>query len=209
MDTYDQRVYAIGKGPTKLTMEAPMSGVTVGSDVIVRGMVTDISPGTQTPEIAMRFPNGVPAVADDSMSEWMLYVYKQFEQPMSVSGVTVIFSAVDPDGNYMDLNRVTSDGAGYYSFAFKPEKEGIYTIIATFEGSEAYYGSFAETSIVVGSAPTTATPIEPEQPEPEVPVEPTETVETPMITTEIAAVIGVAAVAVIAAVVFVLLRRRK
>jgi len=139
----------------------------------------------------------------------MLYVYKQFEQPMSVSGVTVIFSAVDPDGNYIDLNRVTSDGAGYYNFAFKPDKEGVYTILATFEGSEAYYGSYAETAIVVGHAPAAATPIEPEQPEPEVPVEPTEPVETPLITTEIAAIIGVATVAVIAVVAFVLLRRRK
>jgi outer membrane protein assembly factor BamB len=208
MDTYDQRVYAIGKGPSKLTVDAPMSGVTVGSDVILRGMVTDVSPGTQTPEIAMRFPNGVPAVADESMSEWMLYVYKQFEQPM-VDGVTVIFSAVDPDNNYMDLNRVTSDGAGYYSFAFKPDKEGVYTILATFEGSEAYYGAYAETAIVVGPAPTAATPMEPEEPEPEAPVEPTETVETPLITTEIAIAIAVAAIAAVAIAIFFVLRRRK
>ena len=208
MDTYDQRVYAIGKGPSKLTLEAPMSGVTVGSDVILRGMVTDVSPGTESAEIAMRFPNGVPAVADESMSDWMLYVYKQFEQPMSVKGVTVIFSAVDPDNNYIDLNRVTSDGAGYYSFAFKPDKEGIYTIIATFEGTEGYYGTYAETAIVVGPAPTPAAPIEPE--EPVEPIEPTEpTTTAPFITTEVAIIIAVVAVAVIGVVAFVLLRRRK
>jgi hypothetical protein len=207
MDTYDQRVYAIGKGPTELTMEAPMSGVTVGSSVILRGTVMDVSPGTQSPEIALRFPKGVPAVADADMSAWMLYVYKQFEQP-NVNGVTVIFSAINPNGEYQDLNRVTSDGAGFYSFSFKPEMEGVYTIFATFEGSEGYYGSCAETAIVVDAAPTPATPIEPEQPEPEVPVEPTEPA-APLITTEIALVIAVAAIAVVAVAVFFVLRRRK
>ena len=134
------------------------------------------------------------------------------EQP-TVNGVTVIFSAINPEGQYQDLNRVTSDGTGFYSFSFKPEMEGVYTIIATFEGSEGYYGSCVETAFVVDPAPTPAAPMEPEQPEepeePEVPTEPTEPVETPLITTEVAVIIGVASVAVIAVVAFVLLRRRK
>lgn len=208
MDTYDQRIYAIGKGPTELTIEAPMSGVTVGSNVILRGTIMDVSPGTQTPEIAMRFPKGVPAVADADMSEWMLYVYKQFEQP-TVDGVTVIFSAINPNGEYQDLNRVTSDGAGFYSFSFKPDMEGVYTIFATFEGSEGYYGSCVETAFVVDPAPTPASPMEPEEPEPEVPVEPTEPA-APLITTEVAIIIAaVAAIAVVAVAVFFVLRRRK
>jgi hypothetical protein len=185
-----------------------MSGITLGSSVILRGSILDVSPGTQSPEIALRFPKGVPAVADESMSEWMLYVYKQFEQPMSVNGVTVIFSAVNPQGEYQDLDRVTSDGAGRYSFAFKPEMEGIYTIIATFEGSEGYYGSYAETAIVVDPAPTPAAPMEPEEPEPEVPEEPTEPVETPLITTEIAIIAAVAVLAVIAVAAYWFLKRK-
>ncbi|PVX23694.1 MAG: hypothetical protein CW691_09920 [Candidatus Bathyarchaeum sp.] len=208
MDTYDQRVYAIGKGPTQLTLDAPMSGVTVGSDVILRGMVTDVSPGTETPQIAMRFPNGVPAVSDESMSEWMLYVYKQFEMPTDATGVTVVFCAVDPEGNYMDLDRVTSDGNGYYSFAFKPDKEGIYTIIATFEGSGAYYGSFAETSIVVGPAVSASTPIdnEPVDNEPVDNNEPTS--EAPFISTEIAIIAAVAVAAVIGVAAYWMLKRK-
>jgi len=41
--------------------------------------------------------------------------------------------------------------------AFTPEVPGEYTIVATFEGSGAYYGSSAETAINVEEAPA-ATP---------------------------------------------------
>jgi len=207
MDTYDQQIYGIGKGATELTANASPKVATLGSSVLIEGTIMDISPGTKEADIAIRFPNGVPAVSDQSMSDWMLYVYKQFNQPTSVSGVTVIFSAVDPDGNYMDINRVTSDGAGCYRYAFKPEKEGIYTIIATFEGTNGYYGSYAETSIVVDPAPAPAAPIEPE--EPITPVEPIETTEAPFITTEMAIILAVAAVAVIGVAALFVLRRRK
>jgi outer membrane protein assembly factor BamB len=46
MDTYDQQVYGIGKGPSSLTAQAPMSGVTVGSSVQITGTIMDVSPGT-------------------------------------------------------------------------------------------------------------------------------------------------------------------
>jgi len=48
--------------------------------------------------------------------------------------------------------------------AWTPPKEGLWTILATFPGSKAYYPSFAQTSISVTSAPS---PIEiPEAPQP-------------------------------------------
>ena len=59
MDTYDLRVYAIGKGPIALTVTAPDSGVTEGSDIVIKGTVTDISSGTQDYALAARFPNTV------------------------------------------------------------------------------------------------------------------------------------------------------
>ena len=40
-----------------------------------------------------------------------------------------------------------------YKLMFTPEVPGEYTIIATFEGSKAYYGSYAETAIGVEEAP--------------------------------------------------------
>lgn len=159
MDTYDQRIYAIGKGPTSVSVEAPLIAVPKGSAVTIRGMVTDISPGTEDVALKLRFPQGIPAVADQDMSDWMLYVYKQFERPTNGNGVQVKLEAIDPDGNYEYVGTTTSDMNGLYHFAWKPEIEGSYTIIATFEGSKAYYGSYAETALTVGAV-SSATQIE-------------------------------------------------
>jgi hypothetical protein len=155
MDTYDQRIYAIGKGPSATSVVASPDIATQGSKVLVKGMVTDISPGTQDSAIKLRFPNGVPAVADESMSDWMLYVYKQFPCPANVKGVEVIVEVLDPNNNYYEVARATSDGSGFYSATFDPPVPGKYTIIARFAGSKAYYGSHAETAIYVEEAPPT------------------------------------------------------
>ncbi|MEM3050643.1 MAG: PQQ-binding-like beta-propeller repeat protein [Candidatus Bathyarchaeia archaeon] len=153
MDTYDQRIYAIGKGPSKTTVEASPEIATHGSKVLVKGMVTDVSPGAKSAALSMRFPNGVPAVADESMSDWMLYVYKQFPCPANVKGVEVVIEVLDPNNNYYEVARTTSDGSGFYSAAFEPPVPGKYTIVARFDGSKAYYGSHAETAVYVEEAP--------------------------------------------------------
>ena len=70
-NNYDHQVYAIGKGPSALTVDAPMAGVVQGESMVIRGTVTDISAGTKQKEQAARFPNGVPAVSDASQSQWM------------------------------------------------------------------------------------------------------------------------------------------
>jgi hypothetical protein len=88
----------------------------------------------------------------------MLYVYKQFERPADVMGVEVVVSVIDPNNNVYEVGRATSDSSGMYSVAFTPEVPGKYTVIASFEGSGAYYGSFAETAINVEEAPA-ATPV--------------------------------------------------
>jgi len=149
MDTYDQRIYAIGKGPSAITVEAPLLASTLGSTVTIRGTVTDISPGTQEYAIAARFPNGVPAVADASMNDWMLYVYKQFPKPDDVTGVPVTLEAIDPNGNYQNIGTATSDAFGNYGFTFEPEVSGQYLIMATFYGSDSYYGSTTTTYLTV------------------------------------------------------------
>lgn len=164
MDTYDQRVYAIGKGPSATTVTASPEVSMHGSSVLVKGMVTDISPGTKDYSKTSRFPNGVPAVADESMSDWMLYVYKQFPRPADATGVEVVLEAVDPNGNFYEIGRVTSDMSGMFKKMWTPEIEGEYTIIATFEGSESYWSSYAETAIGVGPAPEPY-PETPEYPE--------------------------------------------
>jgi hypothetical protein len=132
-----------------------------GNSVLVEGMVADISPGTKDSALAMRFPNGVPAVADESMSEWMHYVYMQFPRPTDVTGVEVVVSVLDPNNNYYEVGRTTADADGTFGVTFEPEVPGTYKIIATFEGSGAYYGSHANTYVSVEEAPATAEPTPP------------------------------------------------
>ena len=158
MDTYDQRVYAIGRGPSAVTVEAPMAALALGSSVVIRGSVTDVSPGTQSDELVIRFPNGVPAVSDDSMSEWMLFVYKQFPRPTDATGVEVTLNVIDSNGNFREIGKTTSDASGFFSYQWTPDIEGKYTVIASFAGTNAYYGSFAETAFAVDPAAATGTP---------------------------------------------------
>ena len=174
-DTYDLNIYAIGKGPSATTVTASPEVSVHGSSVLVKGMVTDISPGTEAYARTARFPNGVPAVSDANMSDWMLYVYKQFERPVDVMGVDVIVSVIDPNTNCYEVGRTTSDSSGFFKLAFTPQVPGEYTVIASFEGSKAYYGSFAETAINVEEAPA-STPAP--TPVPQAPVETYFTVST-------------------------------
>ena len=153
MDTYDQRIWAVGKGPSKTTVSAPENTQPFGAEVLVKGFVTDTSPGTKDYGLTVRFPNGVPAVSDGSQSEWMLYVYKQFECPTSAAGVEVIIEVLDANNNYYEVGKTTSDLTGFYSLAFTPEVPGKYTVVARFAGSDAYYASYSETAINVAEAP--------------------------------------------------------
>jgi hypothetical protein len=158
MDTYDQRVYAIGKGPSDTCVSASPKVSVYGSSVLVEGMVADISPGTDSFGLQKRFPNGVPVVSDESMSDWMLYVYKQFERPSNATGVEVVISVLDPNNNFYEVGRATSDASGFFHSSFTPEVPGEYTIYASFAGSKAYYGSSAESAINVEEAPEATPP---------------------------------------------------
>jgi hypothetical protein len=152
-DTYDNRIYAVGKGPSATAVSASPKISVHGSNVLVEGTVTDISPGTEDYALRARFPNGVPAVADESMSDWMLYVYKQFPRPADALGIEVVVSVLDPNNNYYEVGRTTTDSKGFFSLSFEPEVPGDYTVIATFEGSKSYYGSDAQTAVSVQDAP--------------------------------------------------------
>ena len=196
MDSYSQLIFAIGKGPSSLTLETPLLAISKGSGVNIKGRVTDVSPGTKDYTLTSRFPNGVPAVADQYMSDWMLYVYKQFPRPSDAVGVPVKIQIVDPEGVYAWIGTATSDAYGNYAYPFAPQKEGQYTIIATFDGSDSYYGAQATDYLLVGPASTPTSPITPETP------------ASPLVTTEVALVL-VAAIAAIVIVAFLALRKRK
>lgn len=223
-NSYDNRIYAIGKGPTETTVNASPKVSVHGTSVILEGNVMDISAGTKDSTISPRFPAGVPAVADESMSEWMQYVYMQFEHPGNVMGVTVNLEAVDPNNNYQNLGTTTTDSSGNYGFTFEPEVPGQYLIMATFEGTKSYWSSTQTTYLTVDQAMSPSTTIEPEEPEtpvepedpetptepeePETPTEPEQPAETPLITTEVAIIAAVAIAAVIGVAAFWALRKR-
>ena len=157
MDTYDQRIYAIGKGPSAITVEAPMTAIPMGSSLVIRGKVIDVSPGTKSDDLTLRFPNGVPAVSDDSISDWMQYVYRQFARPSNATGVPVTLSVVDANGNYREIGTTTSTD-GFFSFNWQPDIEGQYTVYASFGGSESYWPSHAVTAFAVDEAAATPAP---------------------------------------------------
>jgi hypothetical protein len=164
-DTYNQQVYAIGKGPSQTTVTAPNIGVPLGTSVIISGSVTDVSPGTEEFALRARFPNGVPAMSDASQSDWMLYVYKQFVRPADAVGVDVMLSVIDANGNYREIGTATTDTSGMYSLKWTPDIPGKYTVIAAFGGSGAYYASFDQTAIgvddlVEASPSPTSKPVE-------------------------------------------------
>jgi hypothetical protein len=157
-NAYDGRIYTVGKGPSAITVEAPKAGIDFGKTVVISGTITDISAGTKQDEQAARFPNGVPAVSDESQGAWMEYVYQQQPRPGDVTGVPITLSVVDANGNYRIIGEPMSTADGFFTYNWKPDIEGQYTIYASFAGSEAYYPSNAVTSFAVDPAPATPTP---------------------------------------------------
>jgi outer membrane protein assembly factor BamB len=157
-NTYDGQVYSIGKGPSKVTVEAPMAAVELGKSLVIRGTVTDVAAGTKQNEQAARFPNGVPAVSDASQSDWMAYLYMQKPRPTNTTGVPITISVVDSNGNYRDIGTTTSNADGFFTFNWKPDIQGQYTVYASFAGSESYWPSHSITSFAVDPAAPTPEP---------------------------------------------------
>jgi hypothetical protein len=158
VNDYDHKIYSVGKGPSAITVDVAPGSITQGSSLVIKGTVTDIAAGTKQPEQAARFPNGVPAVSDQSQSDWMAYVYMQKPRPTDVTGVTVELSVVDANGNYREIGTTTSNSDGFFTFNWKPDIEGQYTVYAIFAGSESYWPSHAVSSFAVDSAAPTSAP---------------------------------------------------
>lgn len=197
-NAYDGQIYAIGKGPSETSVEASPKVSSKGTSVLLEGRITDISAGTENSVIAARFPQGVPAVSDESMGEWMEYVYMQHDRPDNVKGVPVSLTAIDPNGNFINIGTATADDNGFYSHKWTPEIEGKYVVTAIFMGSGSYWPSHTETAIIVDPSTATSTPIEPDQP----------VTETSFISTELAVIVAVAAAVVIGAAAYWALKRK-
>ncbi len=152
LNYYDNKIYSYGKGPSQLTVAAPDSGVEVGKSLVIHGSIIDVSPGTKQTEQAARFPNGVPAVSDESEEAWMEYVYSQQSRPTNATGVPVRIDVIDGNGNFRTIGNTTSDASGFYSFDWKPDIPGKYTVIATFEGSASYWPSSSQAAFAADEA---------------------------------------------------------
>jgi outer membrane protein assembly factor BamB len=157
LNGYDNRLYAIGKGPSKTTVSIKNNVISQGSSVLIDGTILDVSPGTEDIALQMRFPNGIPAVADESMTDWMQYVYMQYERPTDVEGVDVFLKIQDPNGDWYSAT-VTADENGVFSHMWTPAIEGEYHVTAMFEGSNSYYASQATTTFGVDQAPADDVP---------------------------------------------------
>ena len=157
-NAYDNQIYAYGKGPTEISVNAPKTAIELGKSIVIEGSVMDISAGATQQAQAANFPNGLPAVSDASMTHWMEYVYMQQPFPANATGVPVTISVIDSNNNYRQIGTTTSDASGTFGYQWTPDIEGKYTIIASFAGSESYYGSYAETYVAVDPASATPTP---------------------------------------------------
>ncbi|XHH10574.1 MAG: PQQ-binding-like beta-propeller repeat protein [Candidatus Bathyarchaeia archaeon] len=146
---YDGYTYIYGKGPSKTTISAPQTAVTLGQSIEITGTVLDQSPGSMD----------TPAIADENMGDWMGYLYTNSPKPTNAIGVPVSLDAYDPNGNYIHIADVISNVDGSFQKLWQPENAGEYTIIATFMGTNSYGSSSASTGIGVVNAPeSTATP---------------------------------------------------
>jgi len=155
---WDGTMYVFGKGLSATTVTAPNVVVLQGSGVVIQGTVLDQSPAQ---------PN-TPCVTAESMQTQMEYLHLQ--QPidglwhnLTITGVPVTLTAIDPNGNIQDIGTVTTNGYyGTFSKAWTPTLEGDYQIIASFKGDDSYGSSGAAIGITVGPAPTTSATTQPE-----------------------------------------------
>ncbi len=171
-NAYDNQIYAFGKGPSALTVSAPSMGVTTATPFTITGTIMDVSPGTRAivspdqtqakqNEVALRFPNGLPAVSDESQSHWMEYVYQQQPFPFNTTGVPITLSVVDANGNFRQIGETTSDASGTWAFNWTPDISGDFQVVASFPGSNSYYPSSATAYFYASEGAThapTATP---------------------------------------------------
>jgi hypothetical protein len=171
LNFYDNQIYCYGKGPSATTVTASPKTSVHGNSVLIEGSVTDQCVGAKRIAEKVGFTNGVPAVSDASQEAWMEWLYEQQGKPANATGVEVSLDTIDPNGNYVHIDTVTSDDSGMFKKMWTPEVPGEYTVIATFAGTKSYFSSSAETAIGVSEAP--AATAEPEYPQP---VDPTWTI---------------------------------
>jgi hypothetical protein len=127
-DAYTGYMFTVGKGQSQTTVAAPATNIEVGQSFTITGTVLDMSPAQK----------GTAAISDESMDAWMEYKHMQMPKPSDATGVPVQLTAIDPNGNLINIGTAISDTDGEYGFSWAPEVAGLYRVIATFAGSESY-----------------------------------------------------------------------
>jgi hypothetical protein len=155
LNYYDNQIYAFGKGDSATTVTASPDVSMYGDAVLIKGTVTDQTPtGKRNINQETQFTlKGTPAISDEDMSAWMEYLFMGQAFPADAKGVEVILETLDPNGNFYEIGRTTSDINGNYGFTWEPPVPGDYQIFATFEGSASYGSSSASTYMSVAEAP--------------------------------------------------------
>jgi hypothetical protein len=161
-NAYDNQIYANGMGPTKITVSVPAIGVITAAPVTIAGTITDLSAGASQNGVNANFPNGLPCVSDASMSGFMEAIYEQQPMPSNITGVPIVLSVLDSNGNYRQIGTATSNSLGIWSYTWTPDISGDYTVYATFAGSQSYYASTAATALHA-SEPAVAPATQPTQ----------------------------------------------
>jgi outer membrane protein assembly factor BamB len=155
IDGYTGYEFCFDKGKTATTLQVGPKSSVYGSDVVIEGTVKDLSSANQL------YP---ACVSDESMTPWMEYCNINGPMPTNTTGVEVTLSVLDSNNNYRDIGTATTDpyNDGFFTFAWKPDIKGGFTVYATFKGTESYWSSNTATSFVVAEAPApTAAPAAP------------------------------------------------
>ncbi len=142
LNAYDNQLYAFGRGPSAMTVDAPSVGVSTATPIVISGTITDVSAGASQSVVAKNFPNGLPCVSDESQSHFMEAVYQQQPMPYDTTGVPVTINVVDSNGNYREIGQTTSVD-GTFAYTWTPDIPGSYEVVASFAGSNSYYPSSA------------------------------------------------------------------
>jgi outer membrane protein assembly factor BamB len=150
-NNYDSQIYCFGKGLSATTVSAPNTAIPEKTAVLLTGTVTDQSPGNTCLGIPAA---GTPAIADESQSQWMEYLYMQKAKPTNATGVQVHLTAIDPNGNFQDIGTAISDADGLYAIEWTPPVPGVYKVTAEFTGSKSYFASSGTTRFLVRNAPS-------------------------------------------------------
>jgi len=128
---------------------APDVDVPVGTGLMIKGSVLDMSPAQA----------GTACVSKESMTLQMEYLHLSMLQGglfnnETITGVPVLLTAIGSDGTVIDLGTTTTNGySGAFNYEWTPPKEDTYQIIASFTGDDSYSSSMSTTAVSVGRAP--------------------------------------------------------